>query len=343
MKNDEHQCSCGNRNWTSFFKWTRDFLLSPVGKTLGLAAGGLFVVGAGAFFYGTQIETRRWRLETIDITTGGAEPGGNGNGNGNGAVHHPETVKRTLRVLHLSDIHLHADDDQKAAFLQKITDDDYDIVVLTGDVFENFAGIQYVNSLLVRKPRIGAFAVLGNHDYYDYRMWNKLLGRIVKRFRHGAHRDVSPMINALQGVGYTVLQNEKAEVPEHKLFVIGIDWPGIAERALMNLASQAQDDQFKLVLFHLPKNLEFMQRAGAHLAVGGHTHGGQVRIPGYGALITESELSGKEASGLLWRGSTAFHISRGLGADPKTNIRFFCPPAATVLNITHYELAKAPR
>ena len=304
------------------------FWRTPSGRALGIAAGSLVLTGLGAFIYATMIETRQFRLETVDITTGSGGRKKSDNG------HAP---RKQLKILHLSDLHLHGDDDEKAAFLREVTDDDYDIVVLTGDIFEKYSGIKYAGSLLSRQPRIGAFAVLGNHDYYDYSMFNKTFGRFVRRFRNGAKRDVRPMVTALQEVGYTVFQNQALALPNDELFVVGIDWPSISEERLQELIAAAPADHFRLCLFHLPANLPYMERAGFHLAVGGHTHGGQIRIPGFGPLVTDSELGRHEASGLIWRGKTAFHVSRGLGADPRSNIRFFCPPAVTVLNVTHYE------
>jgi hypothetical protein len=313
----------------------QNFWASRNGKALCFAAGSIAVAGLGAFFYATQVETKQFRLETIDVTTGGADcvPGPDGHmSDGNMS----DEKQRNLRILHLSDLHLHGDDDEKAAFLRQVTDDDYDIVVLTGDIFEKYSGIKYTSSLLTRKPRIGAFAVLGNHDHYNYSMFNKTIGRVLRRFRTpDKKRDVTPMVSALREAGFTVMQNENVTLPEHKMFVVGIDWPYVSKEHFQRLAADVPAGYFELCLFHLPKNLENMSEAGMHLAVGGHTHGGQVRIPGFGAIITDSELSRREASGLMYRGRTAFHISRGLGADPRSNIRFFCPPAVTVLNVKH--------
>jgi predicted MPP superfamily phosphohydrolase len=309
---------------------TNNFWASRSGKAVCIAAGSFALAGLGALFYATRVETRQYRIETVDLTTGGA-----GDGDGNGK----EGNVRKLRILHLSDLHLIGDDFEKAAFLRQVTDDDYDIIVLTGDIFEKYSGIKYASSLLTRKPKIGAFAVLGNHDHYHYSMFNKTVGRVLRQFRTpDTRRDVTPMVSALKEVGFTVLQNERCNIAEQKLFVVGIDWPYVSEERFQQLAADAPADSFHLCLFHLPKHLEYMSRAGMHLAVGGHTHGGQIRIPGFGAIITDSELSRREASGLLRRGQTAFHISRGLGADPRSNIRFFCPPAVTVLNVEHHSV-----
>lgn len=307
-------------------------------KVLGFAAGSLLVGGLSAYIYALG-EAKRFAVETVRVTTGGAKPGGNGKipHEGNGGA-----PARNLRILHISDLHLHGADEDKAEFLQTVTDDDYDIVVLTGDIFEKYGGIKYAPALLARQPRIGAFAVLGNHDYFEYNLSSKVVSRITGTQRKSDRlRDVKPMIKALKEVGYHVLQNESVAMPEHELFVVGIDWPSVNENRLRELIAPAPDDHFRLALFHLPINLGNMQRAGFHLGVGGHTHGGQVRLPFWGALITDSELGHNEASGLVWRGDTAFHISRGLGADPRTNFRFLCPPAVTVLEVEHPSAIKS--
>lgn len=289
---------------------------------LSLSGLGLGLAGLALFLYGTRVETRKYRLETIKLRTRSrASAGGR---------------RHELRILHLSDLHLSGSDDHKVEFIRSITDDDYDMVVLTGDVFEFEHGIKYGEQLLSRKPRLGAYAVFGNHDYYDYSILNKTLGRVIKKLRHPAKKkDVTPHARSLRQGGFTVLVNESVHLQEEDIYIVGIDYPGIAEDALMNLMAMAPPQALRLGLFHLPRKLEMLADAGFHLAFGGHTHGGQIRLPGFGALVTDSELARHEASGLLSRGETAIHISRGLGADPRSNIRLFCPPAATVIELSH--------
>lgn len=312
------------------------FLRTLSSKPAMFAAGSVLLAGAAAFYYARKIEPRRYKLETVRVITGdgNAWRGREGNGKRSGAEERVE--RRLFKILHLSDLHLAYPESDKLDFIRKITDADLDLVVLTGDVFEDETGLEYVENLLSRRPRFGAYAVLGNHDYYDYNMFNKIVGRIIKRFRHpDEKRDVTPFVQALQKGGFDVLRNESRSLKEHGLHIVGIDYPGIKEEKLIELADEAPDHHLKLCLFHIPKNLHHITNAGMHLALGGHTHGGQVRIPGFGPLITDSELGRHEASGLIRRGETAFHISRGLGADPRSNIRFFCPPAATIIEVHH--------
>ncbi|HEY9786221.1 MAG TPA: metallophosphoesterase [Candidatus Obscuribacterales bacterium] len=309
------------------------FLLTRKAAYLAAGAAGL---GAGFFFYSRLVEPKRYRLETVRVITGDGNSWRMRDGNGQRKRLEDKVGRRVYRVLHLSDLHLKHPESHKIDFLKRITDSEYDLVVLTGDVFEDYSGLAYASFLLSRPPKIGAYAVLGNHDYYDYSMLNKIVGRLMRRMRHPRKkRDVEPMVSALNEAGFKVLRNEAISVPEHGLHIVGIDYPGISQAKLSELVERARRDQLVLALFHWPRNLDFMNRAGVHLAFGGHTHGGQIRIPGMGALITDSELPRHEASGLIRRGNTAIHISRGLGADPRTNFRFFCPPAATVVEVHH--------
>ncbi len=329
-------------------------------KTIPILAGSFLLTGLGVYLYASKVEARNYKLETVRVTTYGGGPdeidaqgiasalgnGSHGDTNKSENGVHASSVPRstdakTYRILHLSDLHLSEPESHKLRFLEQITDDDFDFVVLTGDVFENYTGLKYANSLLSRRPKLGAYAVLGNHDYYNYSIFNKIAGRLNRRFRHPmVYRDVQPMINALQNNGYDVLLNESRT--HEGVHVVGVDYPGIAQEELTELVAKAPAGHMKLALFHMPRLLHYFENAKVDFALGGHTHGGQIRIPGFGAIITDSELSRHEASGLIHRGKTTFHISRGLSADPRSNFRLFCPPAATIIEVTHKPNAAHP-
>ncbi len=281
-----------------------------------LATGSACLSSLAALVYANKVAPRRFQLDTVRISV-------------------PDCVAPAgglLRILHLSDLHLCYPETDKIDFLKQITDKEYDLVLLTGDVFENFTGLSYANSILSRQPRLGAYAVFGNHDYYNYNIYNKTIGRFYRQHRHPVtRRDVAPMIEALSRAGFQVLCNKAVRLPEDNLYIVGIDYPSAGEAKLQELVKEAQEGDFILALFHQPLNLEQISAAGVHLGCGGHTHGGQIRLPGLPALFTDSELPGEKASGLFHCGATIFHISRGLGADPRTNFRLFCPPAATLI------------
>ncbi len=304
----------------------RSFILNNR-RTLITAAGSALLSGGAVYLYAAKVEARNYKLERLHVTT---EPGLL-------SKNDPKGKHVALRILHLSDLHLSAPESHKIEFLQRITDADYDLIVFTGDIFENYTGTQYAKDLITRKPRLGAFAVLGNHDYYNYTWFNKTVGRVNRSFRHPRHkRDVTPLIHALSESGITVLRNSSRMFDAEHTCLIGIDYPGITQEELSALTAQAPEGYLILSLLHVPKRLQQLPQAGVHLAFAGHTHGGQIRIPGIGALITDSELPRREASGLVRREDTIIHVSRGLSADPKTNFRLFCPPAATIIDVEHH-------
>lgn len=281
-------------------------------------------VGAGVYAY-ARSETRQYRREFLRV-----EPRQQPESS------KPATPLKWLRILHISDLHLTANDSkEKLDFLADVTDDDYDFVFLTGDIFQHDESIKHAAKLLSRRPRIGAYAVLGNHDYYKYSMFNKIVGRILPALRHpdNQNRDVEPLVAALEKVGYQVLRNEASYLDDSGICIVGVDWPGIKKNKLLELVSRSPGDWLVMALFHLPRDLAAYHDAGVHYAFGGHTHGGQIRVPGVGAIITDSELERHEASGITYRGRTTIHVSRGLGADPRTNYRLFCPPQASVIEI----------
>lgn len=288
------------------------FFAGNRGTLLG-AAGGALLGGAALYLYASRVEARNYRLERVRVSTKKRVP---------------------LRILHLSDLHLSHPESHKIEFIERITDDEYDMIVFTGDIFEDYSGTKYAKHLITRRPRLGTYAVLGNHDYYAYTWFNKTVGRINRTFRHPRKkRDVMPMIGALQESGITVLRNSSKLFHGDRVCLVGIDYPGITPEELRALTAQAPSDWLIMSLLHLPRRLHQLPQAGVDVAFAGHTHGGQVRVPGLGALITDSELHRREASGLVQRDNTLIHVSRGLGADPKTNFRLFCPPHATVVEI----------
>jgi len=80
-----------------------------------------------------------------------------------------------------------------------------------------------------------------------------------------------------------------------------------------------------------------MAADNAQLILAGHTHGGQVRVPGYGALVTNCDLDTQQARGLSQHRNSALHVSAGLGCSRYAPFRFACPPEATLLTLTARE------
>lgn len=293
-------------------------------KILGLSLLTTAAIGVGSYVKARR-EAFQFKKEMVPVHIKTNGTGGGSKG-------------KTLRILHLSDLHVARNESsRKLSFLQEITDDEYDLVFLTGDIFEHDESILYSPYLLSRKPRLGAYAILGNHDYYEYSMTRRIMGRIFKNWRHPDDkkvRDLDRLVDSLEGCGYKVLRNEGVHLKDDKISIFGIEFPGVPKQELLEITEKTDKEHLKLALFHIPKELQSFSDAGVHMAFGGHTHGGQVRFPVIGAVITDSDLPRKNACGLVNHGDTIFHISRGLGADPRTNFRLNCPPTAYVIELS---------
>ena len=212
-----------------------------------------------------------------------------------------------LRVAHLTDVH--ASHVVPLEWIRSVVDQvnaqQPDLVVITGDlVTEDTSWITGVARELGRlQARLGRFAILGNHDYWTH-------GPRVSR--------------ALEAAGIRHLRNDNVLLGgAGGLRLIGVDdhWTGNMdfERAMAGVGAQEP----KLVMMHSPDLVFEASRAGAHLALAGHTHGGQVRLPGWGALIVPSE-HGFQA-GFYDEDSTRLYVNRGVGTlDLK--VRTFCRP-----------------
>jgi predicted MPP superfamily phosphohydrolase len=301
---------------------------------LGAGVGLVSAAGLAAFIYGTRIESKAYRLERLKLRVHG------GAGGGLISLHDvdvPLSGNRRLKILHLSDLHLIQPESAKIDFLREVTAEDHiDLIFITGDIFQNESGLQYATQIISKMPRLGIYAILGNHDYYSYNMVNKTIGRIYRRLRTpNLRRDVTPHLEALKNAGIQVLHNDVQRFESEGFAILGMDYLGIKPEVLKSLANSVDKKHLLFGLFHVPKRLKLMSDVGIDIAFGGHTHGGQIRVPGIGALITDSELKRDEASGIVRRGRTVFHISRGLGADPRSNIRLFCPPAATMIEVAY--------
>ncbi|NLW49318.1 MAG: hypothetical protein GXY85_00555 [Candidatus Brocadiaceae bacterium] len=246
-----------------------------------------------------------------------------------------------LKVLHLSDTHFHGRDEPILRFLEDLARrEPYDLVVWTGDLIDRAGGVgSLARAVRVFQPRLGSFAVLAGHDYWRYGVseaYMRLLPRWRRRKRSRANpaadvkqalaagsvrvlEDESCVVRTEEGVGLAIvgLQDAFVEEPDHSAA-----WAGVPSGLPV------------VVLSHSPDVREETGRRGACLAFCGHTHGGQVRFPIVGALVTRSTLPGRLASGAFRSGPTTYVLGNGLGASPATPFRLLCPPEAVVVELT---------
>jgi uncharacterized protein len=100
------------------------------------------------------------------------------------------------------------------------------------------------------------------------------------------------------------------------------------------VAPRRARDRLGVAVMHSPDSAPESAALGYDLLVAGHTHGGQVCVPGFGALITNSSMPPRLAAGLIRMGSAILHTSPGLGTSKYAPFRFACRPEATLLELS---------
>jgi predicted MPP superfamily phosphohydrolase len=225
-----------------------------------------------------------------------------------------------LRLLHLSDLHVHPGSDLAWQVPDLIAPLTYDLLCYTGDFIDVDDDLPALATLLARIPHTGAaYAVLGNHDYIPF-------GR-----SHGSN-DAARLRSVLGQAGITVLTNEARATVGNELYVVGVDDPVTGRDSLELAMAQVPEHSCTVVLAHSP---DVMLRLGArlpNLVLAGHTHGGQIRLPHVGPIFTLSQVPRNMTMGLgLYQGVPLF-VSRGIGYSG-LYLRLGSPPEAALLTL----------
>lgn len=237
-----------------------------------------------------------------------------------------------LRILHLSDLHLRAGQRRKRAFIESCADLSPDVVVGTGDYLgDDRSAAAVVETLAAIKPRLGALFVLGSNDYYGARPKNPF-GYFRKRrgpFRAGIPNTTwQQMVTGLQEAGWQLISNRAMRLGDVE--VVGLDDPHIRRHEL-TVATARAGGGFRLAVVHSPDVAADLAALGYDLVLCGHTHGGQVRIPGVGALVTNSAIPRAMARGVHRLGEARLHVNAGLGTSMYAPFRFACRPEICLL------------
>lgn len=246
---------------------------------------------------------------------------------------------RTLRVLHLSDLHFRAGQRRKRGFLAACARLGPDLVVGTGDFLGDGRSAEAtVAALAAIRGTTGALFVLGSNDYFapTPRSPLRYLFGPTSRHRHEAPANPWPeLVAGLEAHGWTLLSNRAARLEVEGIGtvdVVGLDDPHIG-RADLSVASPRAGSGFRLGIAHSPDAAQALAGLGYDLIVCGHTHGGQLRIPGVGALVTNSRLPRRMARGVHRLGGGWLHVSAGLGTSMYAPVRFACRPEACLLEL----------
>jgi uncharacterized protein len=273
-----------------------------------------------------------------------------------------------VRILQVSDLHLTPGQAKKIEWVRSLAALEPDFVVNSGD---NLAHAEAVPPLLrAMEPLFefpGAF-VLGSNDYF---------GPIPKnpvRYLTRAHAEVrkwrpdlpvEALVDGLRAGGWVDVDNARTVVTmgDHEVELVGTDDPHIGyDRYAAVSGPAAQDVSLTMGLVHAPyqRVLDAMVADGASVVLAGHTHGGQLALPIWGALVTNCDLDTRRAKGISrwWPGAgrsgragraapssaapddaAYLHVSAGLGTSPYAPVRFACRPEATLLTLVARDTA----
>lgn len=219
-----------------------------------------------------------------------------------------------MKIGHLSDIHLmgQISPDFTRHCADWLVQQGAELLVVSGDLVDHASSVPHLERALGGVPsEIPRLFVLGNHDR--------------------AHGLADAARNTMVGLGWLdagerdwFLNTERGA-----MHVIGNELPWLDR----HIESAAPNSRQGLILgiSHSPDQFLWARNKGCHLLLCGHTHGGQVRVPGIGPIVAPSFHGSRYASGVFFQSPTVMHVTRGIaGTHP---LRWWCAPEASLLEI----------
>jgi predicted MPP superfamily phosphohydrolase len=225
-----------------------------------------------------------------------------------------DKLKQTsFRIVQISDMHCDKKARNEKTVVELINKLEPDIIVFTGDAVNTPAVLpRFKDTMSNQKASLGKYAVYGN---WETRHWSNL--------------------DYYTGTGFELLNNDTIVLNKNDetLCVCGLS--GDNWKALGEMLKELSSDCFNIFLCHYPDLIEQVKDYNIDLYLCGHTHGGQVVLPFYGALITLSKSGKKYESGLYIVGNTKLYVNRGIGLEtlPAPQVRFLARPEISVFDI----------
>lgn len=268
---------------------------------------GLFASGSAGYYYAHNIEPHSLKI-----------------------THHTISHKKipkgfsNFKMIQFSDTHIGFQYDltQFEQLVNEINALNPDIIFFTGDLLDNpnkFNEHNHVISLLQRlKAPFGKFAVYGNHDHGGY-------GSTIYK-------------NIMEQSGFQILLNRSQSInilDGSKIQIAGIDDAMLGKPSIETSILNVSKDDFTILLSHAPDYAdEAALHEQFHLQLSGHSHGGQVQIPFFGALVTPP-FAEKYIEGFYEIGNHApllLYVNRGVGTT-RIPFRFLAKPELTVFTL----------
>jgi predicted MPP superfamily phosphohydrolase len=258
---------------------------------------------------------------------------------------------RDLKVLHLSDLHMAPWQRRKQRFVRELADLEPDFVVDTGDNLGHPLGLLGVKAALEPFRGVPGVSVWGANDYWAPQPKNPFtyFSGPSPVPTQPQQLDTPALGRYLESLGWTDLNNRTARLVVHgvPIDVFGTDDPhreyddiAALTPGIRGLRSRKVKAALTLGVTHAPyrRVLDAFVDRGADLLLAGHTHGGQVCVPGFGALVTNCDIPRQQVKGVSqWTHgdrTAALEVSAGLGTSIFAPVRFACRPEATLLTLT---------
>lgn len=218
-----------------------------------------------------------------------------------------------IRIVHLTDLHCDPTKRIEDRIPGLVAAEKPDLIVYTGDCLNHRDGLPHFREVMTALARIApVYAVRGNWDCW---YWKDL--------------------DLFGGTGVTVLEGEsrRLQVRGTALRIGGL--PYDRNRSFAETLAGRADDEVVLFLYHTPDLVFDLAREGVDMAFAGHTHGGQVALPWYGAVVTLSAFDKAFERGLHRVGSTWQYTGRGIGMEggAAPRVRFCARPEIAVLDL----------
>ncbi|MCW2872914.1 metallophosphoesterase [Actinacidiphila oryziradicis] len=302
---------------------------------------GITAVGAACVAYAAGIEARSFRLRRVEAPV---LPAG----------------MRPIRVLQVSDIHMVSGQNKKRRWLQSLAGLRPDFVVNTGDNLSDPEAVPEVLDALGPLLQFPGTYVFGSNDYYGPKFRNPARYLVEKsKGQHGLNgkkpshatgvlrNPWEGLRDAFDAAGWVGLSNTRGRLKLDdgiQIALTGLDDPHIKRDRYPRVAGGPDPDaDLALGIVHAPylRVLDAFTADNYPLILAGHTHGGQLCIPFYGALITNCDIDTDRVKGLSTHEAAGhrsyLHVSAGCGTNRYTPLRFACPPEATLLTLTPSE------
>jgi predicted MPP superfamily phosphohydrolase len=218
-----------------------------------------------------------------------------------------------FKLVHISDMHCDRKMRNEKRVVELVNAINPDVIVFTGDTINTPVALTtFKDTMKSLKAVIGKYAVLGNYDVW---YWSDL--------------------DLFSDTGFKVLEQDVITIRKNNE-VIQVSGLSVGNSKLYpQVLKSLSFDRFNLLLYHYPGLIEGLKDFNIDLYLAGHTHGGQVAMPLYGALVTLSKHGKKYESGKYIVGDTVLYVNRGIGMEGgfAPRVRFWARPEITVFNI----------